>query len=641
MDEEMEDANGVPLIGVNAQDKLVVGAEGQAILQALPGDRDCNLIFVFGNARSGKSFMLNCLTGVPGLFQVINSATPCTQGVDLSSRICSLEWLEQQDSRGEAASTTAASDTTPQVGFVDVEGQGDKDSTYDTMLALPLLLASKVVLFNHKGAPTVHDMLSKLGVLARAAEYIELADDDAGDDVGGDDHDDDGGGDDDDDDDGGGGGGGEKNKKKKKRKFGHLHVMFRDFSFAATREEVYDQLLGKEKVKKSKMLKATGAKGGGEGGVMDGRAAAKERNDIRQMLLKNFSSIDVWLFKQPASAADLKAHKELPLNLVSPAFMEQVCALRASVISQMRTPRRFNGHTLTGPRLAGVVSQVVGALNDGGAINVPSLYRSMEHESVQRVCADVIATFNAFMKKARGNLPISGATMRECAGAMKTMKQTFEKELKDCSLTTEKEAKIEEIMAVGDKTMTSLDRDNNDAIIARVREQLNVHSTKVRDDFDAYCRDVMPVRDDSELHDKFESLKARAQSALKASLSGGIGFEEHDDYDRYAQESEDGLRDFFDLKSTENATMLKDAEINALRDEAIAAQEKLIAQNKQLEAILNEKRASTAMQSQLADLQKKKADDERRTEDQRQRMLKQQAEAAAIRKRKLFSCVIL
>ena len=31
-------------------------------------------------------------------------------------------------------------------------------------------------LFNHKGAPTVSDMLSKLGVLARAAEYIDLSD---------------------------------------------------------------------------------------------------------------------------------------------------------------------------------------------------------------------------------------------------------------------------------------------------------------------------------------------------------------------------------------------------------------------------------------------------------------------------------
>ncbi len=45
----------------------------------------------------------------------------------------------------------SAPPTHPLVGFVDVEGQGSEDATYDTLLALPLLLTSKVVLFNHKG----------------------------------------------------------------------------------------------------------------------------------------------------------------------------------------------------------------------------------------------------------------------------------------------------------------------------------------------------------------------------------------------------------------------------------------------------------------------------------------------------------
>jgi hypothetical protein len=35
--------------------------------------------------------------------------------------------------------------TNPLIGFVDVEGQGAEDGTYDTMLALPLLLTSKVI----------------------------------------------------------------------------------------------------------------------------------------------------------------------------------------------------------------------------------------------------------------------------------------------------------------------------------------------------------------------------------------------------------------------------------------------------------------------------------------------------------------
>src|SRR5206468_977582 len=99
-----------------------------------------------------------------------------------------------------------------------------EDNSYDTMLALPLLLTSKIVLFNHKGAPTVSDMLSKLGVLARAADYIELAEETK-----------------------------ENNDEEEsktgpssKKKFGHLHVLFRDFSFDGDKKSVYHQLFDME-----------------------------------------------------------------------------------------------------------------------------------------------------------------------------------------------------------------------------------------------------------------------------------------------------------------------------------------------------------------------------------------------------------
>jgi len=61
----------------------------------------------------------------------------------------------------------------PRIGFVDVEGQGADDSTYDTLLTLPLLLSSKVVLYNHKGAVLASEMLSRLAVLASAANYVD------------------------------------------------------------------------------------------------------------------------------------------------------------------------------------------------------------------------------------------------------------------------------------------------------------------------------------------------------------------------------------------------------------------------------------------------------------------------------------
>jgi len=185
---------------------LTVAKEGGGLLTELDASHTLNLMFIFGNARSGKSFMLNRLVGVPSLFKVINSSVPCTRGVDISSYIASPQALYDRSLRRPpttaappsapaspapapastpataatsgiptpSAPTTPPPASAPQIGFVDVEGQGAEDGTYDTILALPLLLVSKVVLFNHKGAPTVSDMLSKLGVLARAADCVDI-----------------------------------------------------------------------------------------------------------------------------------------------------------------------------------------------------------------------------------------------------------------------------------------------------------------------------------------------------------------------------------------------------------------------------------------------------------------------------------
>src|SRR5690348_293849 len=44
------------------------------------GKEPCNLISIFGGARQGKSFLMNCLSGTTGLFTISNLSTPCTQG---------------------------------------------------------------------------------------------------------------------------------------------------------------------------------------------------------------------------------------------------------------------------------------------------------------------------------------------------------------------------------------------------------------------------------------------------------------------------------------------------------------------------------------------------------------------------------
>jgi hypothetical protein len=312
--DEADGKHAVKLIDV-AKGKLILSKPGVDLLRGLPISSNLNLVFVFGNARSGKSFLLNCLTGQPGLFTVLNSSQPCTKGVDISSRIIpyqtfneharslpvSMEDIELRDGDSSEPPPKIKKGEQPlQIGFVDVEGQGAEDNSYDTMLALPLLLTAKAVIFNHKGAPTVSDMLSRLGVLARAAQYVDVGDNDAHESADATDLQ----------------SPAAKQTLASQRlgagsttTFGHLHVIFRDFSFEGDPASVYQQLLGLENVtatksgaKAPKSLNGPGAKTDRDR-ENDAIKAIQERNDIRNMLHANFRSINIWLLKvSPATA---------------------------------------------------------------------------------------------------------------------------------------------------------------------------------------------------------------------------------------------------------------------------------------------------------------------------------------------------
>lgn len=106
----------------------------------------CNHITVlpeaFGQARKGKSFLMNCLAGSEKLFNVRPSNTPCTNGIDISGYFVSLKDFQQ----GLTSNSTPAGESSdPYVGFVDAEGQGDRGVSYDVSLVCPLLLVVSVV----------------------------------------------------------------------------------------------------------------------------------------------------------------------------------------------------------------------------------------------------------------------------------------------------------------------------------------------------------------------------------------------------------------------------------------------------------------------------------------------------------------
>lgn len=273
-----------------------------------------NLIAIFGRARQGKSFLMNCLTGETDVFKISNAKESCTQGIDISNKWLSVKEFASIDSNTK--STTSAPSI--RIGFVDAEGQGDKDVTYDARLVCPILLASKVVIFNWKGDLQKDEIIERLGVMAKAASNV--------------------------------------NNDSIHKTFGHLHIIFRDWQSVgdeSTNADVYNVLFTVEK-----------------------SSGSDSRDHIRRELLKSFQSIQVWLFQAPtALVSDLS--KKLSIGMTTPGFRSQVRELRQVLTEQLSTPMKFGSSNLTGKHMCSLMQSIADSLNNGSIVLPQAAYVNM------------------------------------------------------------------------------------------------------------------------------------------------------------------------------------------------------------------------------------------------------------------------
>jgi hypothetical protein len=179
---------------------------------------------------------MNCLANETDLFKISNQRESCTQGIDISKRLVPLS----EFSSFNGGTTQRGNQTL--VGFIDAEGQGDRDITYDTNLICPVLLVSKCIIFNWKDSMQKDKILNHLGIIHKAAVNVAVADD--------------------------GSDSGEPQKI-----FGHLHLVFRDWQYAGSDEKsVYNDIFKEER---------------------SADASAAVRNQIRRSIKENFESITV------------------------------------------------------------------------------------------------------------------------------------------------------------------------------------------------------------------------------------------------------------------------------------------------------------------------------------------------------------
>eukprot|EP01039_Chlorochromonas_danica_P007986 gene7986-8808_t len=310
----------VKWVSCNEQGSLQV-AKVDSVLKPV-WNQTTNLISIFGRPRQGKSFLMNCLAGETDIFRISNEKESCTQGIDLSRKFMKLEEFSRVD-QGYGLPNKNHHSSNSFVGFVDAEGQGDKDVSYDANLICPILLTSKCVIFNWKGDLQKNYILSTLGIMTRAAQNVA------------------------------------QEGSTGRHKFGHLHIVFRDWqAVESDANSTYAALFNTESSHE-----------------------ASTRNQIRHDVLEAFQSVQVWLFEAPTErVADLR--KNLTIDLTSTSFREHIRSLRRVLAAQLSEPTVLAGQVVTGRLLTGLVSNLQDTLNRGEAVLPSSAYLAMLRQEV-------------------------------------------------------------------------------------------------------------------------------------------------------------------------------------------------------------------------------------------------------------------
>ncbi|CAM9142734.1 unnamed protein product [Ectocarpus sp. 8 AP-2014] len=348
------------VLAENEAGPLRATEEAGGVLAGVPQGQPLNIVTIVGNARKGKSFLMNQLTGHDAMFRASAKTEPCTAGADLSSIVMSLTDFRRGSDSSSRASGLSPSE--PAIVFVDMEGQGDKSTDHDVRLATPFLLVSKVVIYNWMSLPNKHRMLEELEVMVQAADKVSTQ------------------------------------NNKGERDFGHLIILMRDvggaeMSESDRAEEVRKLVLDNEQA------------GAGRTKLAD-RRAMDERNTIRDGLREGFASITIHAMPRP--------HPDCGDRVVAKAeidskFNASVDQLRDIIAGHLGTP-----HTFAGKKIAGgththeIVDGLCAAVNSTEDVSPPSVLEAIYIRRAAQAVADALVTFDETLTSVFGdNLVLS------------------------------------------------------------------------------------------------------------------------------------------------------------------------------------------------------------------------------------------
>ena len=483
-------------------DGMVVRDDGNGILMEQPGP--VNLITVCGKLRTGKSYLMNAIADSQ-VFGVSSRAGIFTHGVLISSKLAAPKQFGIADTDA------------PMIGFVDMEGQAEKGIEYDTMLATPALLLSKIVLLNviAPNGPSRQEILETLKVMMDAAKKATPPTEGSDDML-------------------------NIHEHMSTEIFGCLHVILRDC--ANSEAECHSLIFEDEPT---------------EGlGQLEGKAA-RERNLVRAEVRVAFAEPPrTWCLPRlilADKAAPPENYRENPDE-----YVNKIDEMRGSIGSQLATPVLLDGSVLTGERIAHLIPPLTEALSSGEGISPPSLVEAACDAQAEPLIREALTKFEEEERRAseellkkidKGVIPLQleaaqldrqyKFAARSDAAYTGCLEQMREKRLLERSITKAKDTFDTRIGQITEE----LEGKFKDAIkLAKAQkafESAQLKINQLQTQLEAQMKQVAPLR--SEVH-KLSTVKAELQNTQSLASKRETELLEERDKVKHLQQELVGLR---------------------------------------------------------------------------------------------------
>ncbi|KAF4548172.1 Hypothetical protein D9617_31g064080 [Elsinoe fawcettii] len=320
-----------------------------------------NLVSVIGPARSGKSTLMNFLSGSKSeLFPTSPGATTFTKGIYVPTKIVDLPTFSSL----EGEPVIDASNSAIRITFVDTEGQGAVGQLYDMNLFSPALLNSKVIIYNRTGGLLTESILTDLGMMTQAGQRLRQGqsmtenENEASENTNNFVNENSGVPD--------------GNFSEVRPCFGHLVILFNRFQLSTVDDEA---------TLNEKLLLA-------EDEVDD---AAVNRNEIRALLKSCFQSVKVYILPDGYLKSEVQEamrkdkNRFLTIDDFEGEYLDYFKKLRTGLSNVLIDPHELvQGQPLTGGSISDFMPKLSDAINSQEPLNVPSLFQSSINDAINK-----------------------------------------------------------------------------------------------------------------------------------------------------------------------------------------------------------------------------------------------------------------